>query len=294
MVSFLRSTERYGTRLAQLLPDLLSLPGWTLSAKVLYRDSTGRRRHLDFRLDQGMAEYLAVPSEEADRPEFPPVLEAVAASAERAGLRVDRGPPPLAVGGGLEYPDLVLSREGKSLYVEAVGYWSSEWLERKLQRTERAPGPYAVVAPRDLAVAAAFDHPRLFVAGRGGLRLEHLKSLLPVPELPREPPRREVAPGEMSIPAGPVLAMGEVARENRLPSAQAKELLESLGFVCAGGFAVRREALPEIHEEIRKSLPELESVERALRRWDLTASVLPALGFSIKWNGLSGAVVRER
>jgi uncharacterized protein len=294
VVSFLRSTERYGTRLAQILPDLLSLPGWTLSAKVLYRDSTGRKRHLDFRLDHGMAEYLDVPPEEADVPEFPPALEAVAVSAERAGLLVDRVPAPLVVGGGFEYPDLVVSRDGKSLYVEAVGYWSREWLERKLERTERAPGPYVVVAPKDLAVAAAFDHPRLFVAGRGGLKLERVKSLLPAPETPREPPRREVAPGELSVPPGPALVVGEVARANRVPSAQARELLESLGFVCAGGFAVRREALPEIRGEVRKSLPELERVEEALRRWELTASVHPALGFSVKWKGLSGAVVRKR
>jgi predicted nuclease of restriction endonuclease-like RecB superfamily len=294
VVSFLRSTERYGTRLAKILPDLLSLSGWTLSAKVLYRDSTGRKRHLDFKLDQGMAEYLDVPPEETDTPEYPSVLDAVATSAERAGIQVDRSPAPLAVGGGLEYPDLVLSRGKKRLFVEAVGYWSKEWLERKIQRTERAPGPYAVVAPRDLAVASAFEHPRLFVAGRGGLKLEQLKPLLPVPDLPREPPRRKVAPEELSIPLGSAFAIGEVARKNRVPPAQARELLESLGFVCAGGFALRREAMPEMREEIRKSLPELDSVESTLRRWDLPASVLFALGFSIKWNGLAGAIVRER
>ena len=43
VVSFLRSTERYGTRLAQILPDLLSLPGWTLLAKVLYPGLDGEK-----------------------------------------------------------------------------------------------------------------------------------------------------------------------------------------------------------------------------------------------------------
>ncbi|MHB8352249.1 MAG: DUF790 family protein, partial [Thermoplasmata archaeon] len=295
VVSFLRSTERYGTRLAQILPDLLALPGWTLSAKVLYRDSAGKKRHLDFRLDHGMAAYLDVAAEEEGAPpEFPPQLEEIARAAERAGLTVDRTPAPLAVGGGFEYPDLLVAGAGRNLYVEAVGYWSEAWLTRKLTRTERAPGSYVVVAPKDLSVAATLEHPRLFLAGRGGPSLERLKGLLPKAERPSEPPRRRVAAGELVVPEGSVLRVGEVARVNHLPTAQAKELLTEAGFLCAGGFALRREILPEIREAVRRALPGLEGVGVALGRWELPVSVLPALGFAIRWKGLSDASVRER
>jgi predicted nuclease of restriction endonuclease-like RecB superfamily len=293
VVAFLRSTERYGTRLAELLPDLLSLPGWKLVAKVLYRDSAGRKRHLDFCLDEGMAEYLDVPAEDPGEPAFPPVLEGLATAAERDGFAVDRLPSPLAMGGGLEYPDLTLARDGTTIYVESVGYWSPAWVERKLERTEKAPGPYVVVAPKGLAVAAGIQHARLRIVKSKGLKLEELGPLLPRSGAVEELPRRDLAPEMLVVPDRTALVVRDVARVNRVPTAQATELLESRGFLCAGGFALRRELLPEVLARVRSALPELERVERALREWDLSSAVLPDLGFQIKWKGLESATVEE-
>ncbi len=294
VVSFLRSTERYGTRLAQLLPDLLSLPGWTLVAKVFYRDSFGKKRHLDFRLDEGMAEYLDVPNEEPEASAFPTVLAGLAASAEQAGFEVDRAPPPIVVGGGLEYPDLTLAREGATTYVEAVGYWSSAWLQRKLERTDAAPGPYVIVAPKDLAVAAGTEHPRLIIPRGAGPTLAKLRPHLPLPEAAREIPRRDLAPEALVVPPGPALSVAAVARANRVPASQASEFLETRGYLCAGGFALRRDVLPEVREGVRSALPHLEQVERVLKTWNLTSAILPDLGFRVKWNGLESAIVEER
>ncbi len=294
VVSFLRSTERYGTRLAQLLPDLLSLPGWKLEAKVLYRDSSGRKRHLDFRLDEGMAEYLDVVAEDPGAPPFPPVLEGIAAAAERDGFVVDRSPPPLAVGGGLEYPDLTISRDGETTYVESVGYWSPPWVERKLERTEKASGPYVVVAPRDLSVAAGARHARLRIAKGKGLTLADLKPHLPGSASLEGLPRRDLAPEALVVLEDTILIVADVARTNRVPTEQARDLLAARGFACAGGWAIRREALAEILAGVRSALPHLERVERVLHKWSLSAAILPDLGFEVKWKGLESATVVER
>ena len=294
VVSFLRSTERYGTRLAQLLPDMLTLPGWSLTAKVLYRDSSGRKRHLDFHLDQGMMEYLDVAPEPLSTPGGEPALLTVAASASRAGFIVDQAPPPIAVGGGLEYPDLLLSRDGKTVYVEVVGFWAREWLERKLERTEGAPGPYVVVAPRESAVAAAMEHSRLRVVKGEAFNLEDLKPHLPKREAPKEPPRRDIGPVDLAVPAVEVLDVAIVARDNRVPQAQALELLEARGFVCGGGFAVKRESLASLHDEVAKALPELHRVEEILGHHGLTEHILPVLGYHVLWKGLTGTVVAAR
>ena len=293
VVAFLRSTERYGTRLARLLPDLLSLPGWKLVAKVLYRDSAGRKRHLDFRLDEGMAEYLDLPVEDPGEPAFPPVLECLAAAAERDGFAVDRLPPPLAMGGGLEYPDLALSRDGTTVYVESVGYWSPAWVERKLERTEKAPGPYVVVAPKGLAVAAVIQRARLRIVKSKGPTLEELRPFLPRSGAVEELPRRDLSPEMLIVPDRASFVVIDVARVNRVPKAQATELLEARGFLCAGGLALRRELLPEVCARVRSALPDLDRVESALREWDLSTAILPDLGFQIKWKGLESATVEE-
>jgi hypothetical protein len=294
VVSFLRSTERYGTRLAQLLPELLTLPGWALVSKVHYRDSFGKKRHLDFRLDEGMAEYLAVRAEEPPTEPVPVALEELARNAERQGVAVERSPSPVAVGGGLEYPDLVLTRGGASVYVEAVGYWSPAWLERKLQRTERTPAPYLVVAPKDLAVAAMLRHPRLIVPRAVGLSFADIQPYLPRGDTSEELPRKDLLPGSLVLPKGSVIRWEEVARSNRIPTSQARELLEERGFLCAAGTALDRKVFAEVRGEVRTALPEYPPVERVLQKWGLPPEFLPTLGFRLKWKGLEPVSVTEK
>ncbi|MGI0151195.1 MAG: DUF790 family protein, partial [Thermoplasmata archaeon] len=283
VVSFLRSTERYGTRLAQLLPNLLSLPGWTLTAKVLYRDSMGRKRHLDFRLDHGMAEYLDVKEEAPPAAPLSPAMEALAASAEQAGFQVERDPAPLAVGQGFEYPDLTLTREETPVYMESIGYWAPEWVRRKLLRTERTPGPYFVVAPKDGAVAAATEHPRLLVAGKQGVDLRVLQGALSRWE--ERIPDREIPGAALNVPDTPVVSIAKIARANHVRVRRAGELLQQKGYLCAEGLGIRPEAVPEVRDEIRAALPDFSDVETALKRWDLPAALLPTLGFSVRWRG---------
>lgn len=294
VVSFLRSTERYGTRLAQILPEMLALPGWALASKVLYRDSMGRKRHLDFRLDAGMAGYLNVNSNDTVAAPLPRVLEELALTAEKEGLGVDRSPPPAAMGGGLEYPDLALFRGEDSVLIEAVGYWSKDWLERKLQRTERAPRPYLIVAPKDLAVGALAQHRRLIVPKASGLDARHVLSLLPSRAPSRDPPRRELSPESLRVPDDRVLKLGEIGHANQIPPSQAQEILEARGFLCAGGCALDPRAVPQVREQVRGALPNFGEVERVLLGWKLPLEILSVLGFVVKWKGLEASAVAER
>ncbi|MHB1916973.1 MAG: hypothetical protein ACYCPN_07180 [Thermoplasmata archaeon] len=128
------------------------------------------------------------------------------------------------------------------------------------------------------------------MAGTKGLRLDDLKPFLPKAEAAREPPRRVVRPEDLVLPPAPAFDVAGVARANRVPSAQALELLGALGFVCGGGFAVSAEALPSLRQEVQEALPELPKVEEVLGRHGLSGGVLPALGFKVKWKGLRGSV----
>jgi len=47
---------------------------------------------------------------------------------------VTQQPPPIAAGASLVCPDLVLEREGRATYVELVGFWTSEFLRKKLEQ----------------------------------------------------------------------------------------------------------------------------------------------------------------
>jgi hypothetical protein len=139
-----------------------------------------------------------------------------------------------------------------------------------------------------------FDKGTLLV--RGAKPVNDLWPHLPGGEVPEEHPRRDLSPAALAIPTGAAVsvAIAAVAKANRCPTAQSRDLLEARGFVCAGGFALRRKALPQLRERVRAALPDLARVEQELQEVDLSAAILQALGFQVKCRGLEDAVVLEK
>jgi hypothetical protein len=291
-LSFLHSTEKYGTTLAMLLPDLIALPGWRMEAKIVHTDAAGRRKTRNFILDSGVADYLGVSLEDAP-PALPtPFLTSLIGLLDESGLKVTKNPPPLVVGGGMEFPDLVVQGNGRVAYVEEIGYWSLEWVKRKLLRTEKSPHPYLIVASRALAVTKSLEHPRFIAGKKTGLDLDYVRrKVLPA----WFPATEEVEVGPSSLPAGvgdrDVHVISEIARSCGLRYPAAKKFLEERGYLCAWGFAIRRDALPRLREEVMGALPNLSSVEKVLERWSLSTAILPTLGLTVKWRGLEEATV---
>lgn len=150
---FITRPERYGARLAQVVPALTAAPGWSLRAEVLRdgrlfdfrldgNDPVGRRRRgrrYDSRWERALAE------------EFRAKI-----GAERQGWSLRREKTPLSCAGELFLPDFTLRhQDGREALVEIVGFWTPEYLETKLRKL-RAAGPnnLILVVYRGLAAGA--------------------------------------------------------------------------------------------------------------------------------------------
>ncbi len=134
-LSILGHTTKYGRALARLLPVLGWMPRWTLKARV---ELFGRRFWFHASHRDGLAS-------SRDRPDvFDSKLEK---RFERDFSRLApdwdllREPRPVSVEGGLLFPDFALVAShapDRPVLVELVGFWTRDYLERKMERLRQA------------------------------------------------------------------------------------------------------------------------------------------------------------
>jgi uncharacterized protein len=129
--------QRYGARLARLVPALSRLRGWRLDARIAHGDRTlhyrlrptraitpgrGRRPRYDSRWEEDLAE------------DFHRKL-----GPERDGWTLTREDVPVAIAGEIFLPDFTLRHEdGREALVELVGFWTPEYLESKVRKLRAA------------------------------------------------------------------------------------------------------------------------------------------------------------
>src|SRR5829696_7503120 len=171
-LSLFKLTDRYGTLLAKLLPSIIfssdnrrenskgggggSSGGgeWHLDAWIVRKTMDGRKIY-EFKISKyEIPELLTDPylffssistAEKEVVGSFPyngsnfdsAVEEKFAKRFEQAetGWRLTREPDPLILSnGGAFIPDFVFEKYNKKIYLEIVGFWTKEYLERKLQK----------------------------------------------------------------------------------------------------------------------------------------------------------------
>jgi uncharacterized protein len=164
-LSLFKLTDRYGTLLAKLLPSII-FPSdnrrensrgdgeWQLDAWIVRKTMDGRKIY-EFKISKDeMPELLTDPylffspissAEKEVVGSFPyndstfdsAVEEKFAKRFEQAdtGWRLAREPDPIVLSnGGAFIPDFVFEKYDKKIYLEIVGFWTKEYLERKLQK----------------------------------------------------------------------------------------------------------------------------------------------------------------
>ncbi len=166
-VSVIKQTDRYGTRLAKLLP-LLAGAKWSLRARIklggrvyLYEDSS---EESDFPRPAS-----------SDEPVFDSYMEA---DFHRRLLsickEVKREPEPLVVDGRIFIPDFKVG----DAYIELVGYWTPQYLERKYDKLLKLKIPIIVLVDEKLATMAWRKLPHFVVTFKDRPRITDIYRLI--------------------------------------------------------------------------------------------------------------------
>ncbi len=131
-LSLFKLTDMYGTSMAKLIPIIVSAKVWSIKAWIVNKDKS---KSYEFILssDDGINIYKA----EYDKGIYDSSIEERFANTfinYRTGWSIRREPEPLIAGGRAFIPDFVFEKDTLRVYLEIVGFWTKDYLARKLEK----------------------------------------------------------------------------------------------------------------------------------------------------------------
>lgn len=154
-LSIVRLTDRYGMAMAKLIPSIILSEIWSISATILRKSISGMKKTYDFELSSTdkdiplfdastfhfQSEQISGPGLSYDKYG----MEYFDSSIEKkfmdkflkfsTGWELVREPDPLILSNGKAFvPDFVFEKYGVKVYLEIVGFWTEDYLKRKLEK----------------------------------------------------------------------------------------------------------------------------------------------------------------
>jgi len=290
--SALKMTERYGTAMAKLLPLIANTEGWSVEANILRKDFSGNPKIYTFSMSESTHGGLFKPGlEKAIEFDSAPE-EAFYTSFANAGTgwSISREPEPLITGKYLFIPDFLLEKDGTRVYVEIAGFWTAEYLKRKVAKLKEVRDKNLIVLASDQMSCEAFrEIPDVIFFGKK-------MPMKPVLDRLKTLEKMNADAGAARLKDSGLKLEGEIINITAL-AAVAGESIDAVKAYFEEqppeGYMITKEEL--ISEKIliglRATLPEkmLYGVAvNAIREKGITAvdAVIQALGYSVKWSGL--------
>lgn len=300
--SLFRATRRYGTSFARLLRSVAGTPDWRLSATI---DDRGRERTMTL-----SHEDVSVPGvDPVAEPTYDSGVEADFAARFEA-LDLDwslvREPEPLETGNRVMIPDFAFDyapagaaeqpvADRYRVYFEIMGFWTPEYVEKKLSQLASLEDVEMVVAVDESLAASedieARDHRA--IPYTGSVRVKDVVDVLREFESELVADAASSVPDELA-PDADVIGLDDLAAEYGV----AVDAIEGKSFPAhtrVGRTLVRPAVLESLTEAIHDgmSLAEAESAFESVGVSDASAA-LSHLGYRVAWEGLSGGTVREK
>jgi hypothetical protein len=293
-LSLFKMTDRYGTALARLLPQIFASRSWKIKADVLGRN---KNRIYTFELGSDEAEGLmkeATSEDSIPRQSYDSLVEQQFARSFNScdsGWRLQREPEPLIAGNHVLIPDFMFTKNDLKVYLEIVGFWTQDYLERKISKLES-------LTDIDIIVAINEEH--------AGSKLHKIKAKviffknkLPIKPIIEHLKKREKANYEVHAKAftstvikleGDLISVDEIAMKYSVPVESVKEILESMdfeGYKRIGDIFISISKLNGIDNSLRNQ-EKLSDALSTIEAYNIKEpyGILHELGYTVEWNGL--------
>lgn len=300
-VALLKLTERYGTNLAKLLPEILASGEWALRAQIVSRWQE-ESRLLSFTLSS--SEGVLLPSFPTDLSEkYDSSLESNFAhrfSSIGSRWKLLREPEPLLTGTTVMIPDFAFALGQRRIFLEIVGFWTPDYLAKKLSKLQKIEGVDIIVAV-DSGLGISNKVPGKVIVFDGEVPLKPILEYLEAAE------KVDLDSDVKQLSRMEIIVDGDFVPLNRLADSM-KVSKEALARVIKGhpvpGYRMIGECL--FKEE------KLEGLERVVAGERLLSSIasmlepmgikdpyplLNYLGYQVKWQGInpeSAEIVKEK
>jgi predicted nuclease of restriction endonuclease-like RecB superfamily len=296
--SLFKLTRRYGTAIAKLLPTIVASPKWTVEAKILWRFTN---EIYTFKLESWKNSPLFGNKQVVEA--YDSVVEedfAKRFTALSSGWQLKREPEPVIVGKHVLIPDFSFEREGAKLYMEVVGFWTTEYLMRKIEKLKKTRELMLVAVDESLACERLSK-----LEQRQSLNIIYYRNKIPLPPVLRylEDSYKEVRTQQTEFLKNlnvtftePVIKFEEFAKRTGVSSEAARAALTEKNpsnYIALPDSLVRKDILEQLKKKLgqriagkgKLPLNEAEKIAQT-EQVDLTAAI-SALGYKIIWHGIN-------
>ncbi len=303
--SLFKMTDRYGTALAKLLPSIVQAERWDLEASIV-----GGERHapklLRFILNSETAkDLLKAPYAEEIKERFDSAVEAEFSrsfNALRLGWTLKREPELLRAGRYVFLPDFAFEKNNMKAYLEVVGFWTDEYLKKKLEKLRNVDVNNLLIAVNKSLGCTQFE-------GVKGQVIFYNKKvpLKPIVDYLKHIEEQAIDYEIRLIDATKLKLEGDLVDVERLAGQQSVSVDTLLHWLTAnpvaryrliGSTLISERRLDEIDSRLQKlsgcTLSEaLETITAA--QLPFPEKILNTLGYVVEWNGLDpdAATIRK-
>ena len=162
--SLFKLTKRYGTNIAKLLPTIIANQEWTINAKILWKYTNEICNFNIEHTKQGtlmqIDNFQPVTYDSTTEENFANQFKAV-----NPGWHIKREPEPILAGHQVIIPDFSLEKAGLKIYLEIVGFWTEEYLQRKMEKLGKVNVKMLLIVQETLAcekLVALEKRPQLY------------------------------------------------------------------------------------------------------------------------------------
>ncbi len=311
-LSLFRFTERYGTSIAKVLPRIVASGKWSVKAEILARNRGGRV--YTFEANGGEVNDLIVTDRDEEKAEasgrqasgFDSTVEerfakAFLTSYGSMGWVLRREPEPLVAGTHVLIPDFSLEKHTVKVYVEIVGFWTSEYLERKLRKLKSVEGVDMIIAADESLACSKLERLRVKAD------VIYYKKDVPLKQIVEHLKERESAilraqasgiEKDSITLKGDVVTLEDIAKEKGVSLEAVGLALQDFrpsGYDRVGNLFISEGKLRELDErlgKIKKLTEALAMIESSGVREREASKVLDSLGYTSVWEGMAVDEVR--
>ncbi len=297
-LSLFKMTERYGTSIAKLLPKVTVCDAWRIKAEILVRSRGGRVYSFEANSDELGVVMNVSDSENGEAPTYDSSVEEKFARSfvsYDSGWTLRREPEPLLAGRHVLIPDFGFQKHGLKVYLEVVGFWTPEYLERKINKLNSVAGVDMIIAADESLACSKLE--RL----RGKALVLYYRKEVPVRPIVDHLREREASvfraqaealSKESIILKGDVVSLADIAKDKGVSVDSVRMALSGFtadGYVRAGDLFLSKTKLDEIERKlvgVEKLADALAIIEASGVRGGDGQRVLESLGYTSVWEGM--------
>ncbi len=309
-LSLFKFTERYGTSIAKVLPQIVASEKWSIKAEILARSRGGRVYAFETNSEEvegllsGAEERVRASGKQASA--FDSTVEerfarSFLVSYGSLGWTLRREPEPLVAGTHVLIPDFSFEKHAVKVYLEVVGFWTPEYLQRKLGKLKSIEGVDMIIAADESLACTKLE--RL----RGKAEVIYYKKDVPLKPIVEHLKEREGSflreqagriEKDSIVMSGDVVSLEEIAKEKGVSLESMGLALQDFrpgGYRRVGNLFISEEKLREMDEKLSKveKLTEaLAIIESSGVREAEASKILDVLGYISVWKGMEMDQVR--